>query len=205
MPVTTDHIKDIYVAFIKSQADYKNRGFRLPKDFEKHFNERFKEQNKKKLIKITGFFLTKWNNIDPYKYFMCGFELYKKRFSYMKFLDEKILLLYKVRDKNEKRLVTITKKGLVDSAVFVKKWMDLNHTTLLGYMNEREGNQKKAVDHYLKNKIDASFFVFLLNKGMILTGTERSVIPYIQKNFRKIQFGLRDIEDFVKKIERRLI
>ena len=60
MPVTTDHIENTYFQFRKAQADYNDRGFRMPKDFEKHFNTKFKEPNKKKLIKITGFFLTKW-------------------------------------------------------------------------------------------------------------------------------------------------
>lgn len=204
MPVTVDHIEHIYLQFRKAQADYNNRGYRMPKNFENHFNNKFKEPNKKALIKITGWFITKWINIDPYKYFMCGFELYKKNFTYTKFFKEKILLLYKTRDKNEKREVRITKEGMVKSATFVKKWMKDNKLTLEEYLHETNGNQKVAVDHYLKNNIDASFFVFLIQKGMILTDNERAVIPYVQENFRKIKFGLIDIEPFIKKLEERL-
>ncbi len=204
MSVTPKHIESIYKAFRKAQADYNNRGYRMPKDFEKHFNTKFSEQNKKKLIKITGWFLTKWQNIDPYEYFKCGFDLNEGKFSYMKFLNEKILLLYKNRDKNKKREVKITKQKLIESAKFVKRWMDRNNATLDDYIGTRIGNKRIAVDHYVKNKIDATFFVFLLNKGMILTNTERSDIPYIQTNYRKIQFGLKDIEDFVKKLGEKL-
>jgi len=204
MPVTPDHIEDIYRAFRRSQADYNNRGYRMPNDFEKHFNTRFKETNKKALIKITGWFLTKWLNIDPYTYFSCGFELYKKNFSYAKFFKDKIFLLYKTRDKNRKRDIRITKKGLVESAIFVKKWMDQNKATLYDYMNARNGHLRIAVDDYIKDKIDAPFFVFLINKGMILTDMDRSHIPYIQKKFRIIQFGLNDIKEFTKKLGERL-
>jgi hypothetical protein len=173
----------------------------MPKDFEKHFNSKFKEQNKKKLIKITGFFLTKWQNIDPYNYFRCGFDLFDKRFSYMKFLHEKIILLYINKDKNKKREVRVTKQALVESAYFVKKYMVKNGIASLDdYIHESEGDRKIAVDHYLKNKIDASFLVFLLGKGMILTDAERSDIPYIQTNFRKLKFNLEDIKDFLKKL-----
>lgn len=204
MSVTVEHIEHIYLQFRKAQADYNNRGYRMPKNFEEHFNNKFKEPNKKALIKITGWFLTKWSGIDPYKYFLCGFELYKKNFTYTKFFKEKILLLYKTRDKNEKREINNTKKALVDSAVFLKKWLKDCEYTFEEYLHARDGNQLIAVDHYLKNNIDATFFVFILRKGIILTDNDRSQIPYVQKNYRKIVNYLDEIKDFTKKLEERL-
>ena len=204
MSVTPEHIEKIYVQFRKAQADHFNRGYRLPKNFTEHFNSKFSEQNKKALIKVTGWFMTKWQMIDPYRYFQCGFELHDKRFSYMKFFNEKILLLYKTRDKIQKREIQITKEIIVKSAKFVKMFMEDNRITLNEYMSLRAGNQRLAIDHYLKNHIDASFLVYLIRKGMILTDTERSVIPYVQKNYRKIIFGLNDIKDFVDKLGERL-
>lgn len=201
MSITTEHIEKIYYQFRKAQSDHFGRGFRMPKDFEQHFNNKFKEQNKKKLIKITGNFLTKWQNIDPYQYFLCGFELFGKNFSYMKFMQEKILLLYKNKDKNKKREIRVTKQGLVDSAFFVKRYMrKYGLSSLDDYIHKTEGNRKVAVEHYLKNKIDASFFVYLLGKGMILTDNERCDIPYIQTNFRKLKFNLEDLKDFLIKM-----
>jgi hypothetical protein len=202
MSVTIEHIEKIYFQFRKAQSDHFGRGFRMPKSFEQHFNNRFKEQNKKKLIKITGWFLTKWQSIDPYTYFRCGFDLFDKRFSYMKFFHEKIILLYINRDKNKKREIRVTKQALVDSAFFVKKYIKAKgFSNLDDYIHYRKGNRKIAVEHYLKNKIDASFFVFLLGKGMLLTDSERCDIPYIQTNFRKLKFNLEDIRrDFLKKL-----
>ena len=201
-----EDIENIYFQFRKAQSDHFSRAFRMPKNFEKHFNEKFKEQNKKKIVKITGWFNTKWMDIDPYTYFKCGFELFDKNFSYMKFFNEKIILLYKTRDKIVKRETKITKQGLIKSAKFVKKYMNENGiSTLEEYIGTRNGYQKVAVEHYIRNNIDASFFVFLLGKGMLLTETERSVIPYIQINFRKIKFNLEDIKDFLKKLEEKLV
>jgi len=204
MAVTPEHIEKIYFEFRKAQADFNNRGYRMPKNFEEHFNAKFSEANKKALIKITGWFITKWNNIDPYKYFMCGFELFNKRFTYTKFFNDKIILLYKTKDKNEKRDIHITKQAMIKSGLFVKKWMEKNSKTLDEYINTREGYQRIAIKHYLDNKIDAAFLVFLIQKGMILTDSERSMIPYVQKKYRKIVFGLRDIEYFVKKLGEKL-
>ncbi len=205
MPVTPKHIEKIYFHFRKAQADHFSRGFRMPKDFEKHFDTKFAEQNKKALIKITGWFLTKWQNIEPYDYFRCGFELHDKNFSYMKFFHEKILMLYKTRDQNKKRKVKITKQGLVNSAKFVKKYMnDYSINSLYDYIGTSEGNQKIAVEHYLANLIDASFFVYLLNKGMKLTDHERGLVPYIGTNYRRIMIELKEMKAFVKKLEGKL-
>jgi hypothetical protein len=204
MSVSIEQIESIYIQYRKAQGNYTNKGFRLPKDFESFFNSRIKKQNREALIKITGWFITKWQNIDPLVYFECGFELYKKGFTYVMFFRENIIKLYKTRDKNKKREIEITKKGLIDSAVFVKKWMDKNNCNLNEYINMKEDNKRLAVDHYLKNKIDASFFVFLIGKGMDLTDDDRTMIPYISDNFRKIKFGLNDIQDFLNKLERKL-
>lgn len=204
MPVTVDHIESIYRSFLKAQAYYNNRGYKMPRDFESHFNNKFKEQNKRALIKVTGWFLTKWKNINPYDYFLCGFDLLGKWFTYVRFFNPKIIELYKIRDKNKKREIHITKKALVESALFVKKWMNEHNVNLDEYISMREGHQKIAISHYLNNKINAIFFVFLIQKGMLLTDNERSVIPYVQSNYRKIIFGLNGIKDFIRKLEEKL-
>lgn len=204
MSVKIEYIEQIYINFREAQADYNNRGFRLPKNFEDHFNKKFKEQNKKALIKISGWFLTKWSNINPYDYFICGFELFKKGFTYTRFFDDKIILLYKTRDKNKKREVHITKKRLVESALYVKKWIEKNNIDLYKYMSIRDGYQKIVIKHYLENKIDATFLVFLIQKGMLLNDIERSMIPYVQVNYRKIIFGLNEIKDFMRKLEEKI-
>jgi hypothetical protein len=202
MAVSTDDIREVYLAFRKAQAFHKGRGYRMPKDFEAHF-EKMAEVHKRALIKATQWFITKWNNIDPYTYFLCGFELYKS-FSYHNFFKQNIIKLYIEKDKNKKRKVETTKKGLAKSALFVKKWMVENDKNFHQYMRARDGNQRVAIDHYLKNNIDAAFLVFMIRRGMVLTDQDRSYIPYIQERYRKINFNLNDIEDFLIKVEEKL-
>jgi len=202
MAVSIDDIREVYLAFRKAQAFHKSRGYRMPKDFEAHFNK-MEERHQRSLIKAAQWFATKWSNIDPYTYFLCGFDLYKY-FSYPMFFKKNILMLYIEKDKNKKRKVETTKKGIAESALFVKKWMVENNKTFHQYMRERNGNQKVAIDHYLKNKIDAAFLVFMIRKGMILDDQDRSYIPYIQERYRKINFNLNDIEDFLIKVEEKL-
>lgn len=177
----------------------------MPKDFEEHFKKKLAPINQKNLIKITNWFNTKWSNIDPYLYFKCGFDLYNKNFTYVKFFNEKILMLYKTKDKNEKRQVRVTKEKLIESAKFVKQYMRDNEIlSLQEYIDTNDGNQKLAVSHYLKNNIDASFFVFLIKKGMKLSDTDRSFIPYISANYRNINVMLNEMKSFLSKIEKRL-
>ena len=200
-----EQIKNVYFQFRKAQADFHNRGFRMPKDFEEHFKKKLATINQKSLTKITNWFNTKWSNIDPYLYFKCGFDLYKKNFTYVKFFNEKILMLYKTKDKNEKRQVRVTKEKLIESAKFVKQYMRDNEIlSLQEYIDTNDGNQKLAVSHYLKNNIDASFFVFLIKKGMKLSDTDRSFIPYISANYRNINVMLNEMKSFLFKIEKRL-
>ena len=112
-------------------------------------------------------------------------------------------MLYKQRDKNEKREIDVTKRKLIDSAKFLKTYMNENEIfTLQEYIDTTDGNRKLAVTHYLQNKIDASFFVFLIKKGMRLTDEDRGYIPYISKNYRTINVLLSsDLKSFVSKLE----
>ncbi len=200
-----DKIEKIYYQFRKAQADYNNRGFRMPKDFEAHFTKKMNKVNQEKLVALTNRFNTKWSNIDPYTYFKCGFDLYKKNFSYVKFLNEKIFLLYVQRDKNSKREVRVTKQKLIDSAKFIKQYMTKNEIySIQEYIDTSDGNKKLAVTHYLQNKIDAAFFVWLIKKGMKLTDTDRGFIPYISKHYRNINVMLNELKSFLSKIEERL-
>ena len=203
MPVSIEDIEHVYIQFRKAQADTNDRGYRIPKDFEKHFNEKMNDISKRALTKITGWFLTKWSNIDPYQYFMCGFYL-NKTFSYHMFFKQNIIKMYIEKDKHKKRELEITKQGLIKSAMFVKSWMNENGKTFNQYINARDNHLRVAIDHYIRNKIDAAFLVFMMRKGMLLTDDDRSLIPYVHQKYRKIYFGLNDLSDFLKKLEEKL-
>ena len=107
-----NQIVDIYRQFRRAQAHKNNRGYRMPKDFDKHFSTKMSEKNREALTLATKFFNTKWHNIDPYRFFECGFELFKT-FSYTQFFDPRVINLYVTRDKNHKRELKVSKQEMI--------------------------------------------------------------------------------------------
>jgi hypothetical protein len=200
-----ERIQYTYHCFRRAQADNLGRGFKMPKNFEDHLGK-MSEANKEKLIKASNYFLTKWSNIDQYRYFVCGFKLFKKSFSYMKFLDERILNYYITLDKNKKRETTNIKKDLVESAKYVKKWINDYGKTLYDYIQieDKENGRKLAVTDYIKGKIDTSFFIWLITKGLILTDTDRGYLPYANEfgeTYRNIIFEIKNMTSFMNALE----
>ena len=182
---------DIYIAFRKSQSEKNNRGFRIPKDWDNHFNNKMTEYNRKNLKKITKFFNTKWNQINPELYFNCGFALFKS-FSYNKFFDDKVIKLYIERDKIKKRDSIIKKKDLINSYKFVRKYMIKNNIkSIYRYCIKKNGYMKIPIKHYMDNNIDKFFLVWLNRLGFLtFEDDDKIYIPYVMENYRKLYFLL---------------
>ncbi len=195
----------VYVCFRKAQAEANNRGYRIPKDFEKHLNERMSDKNKTILILVTGWFLTKWQNIDPYRYFQCGFELFKT-FTYVHFTDPRVMKYYIQRDKNIKRYNRLSKKRIIQSLKFVKDYMSDNGIMSFNiYCMTQKHNRSLPVRHYLENKIDKFFMVWLIKEKMVLlTDDERSIMPYIVESYRQIVDKLDNIKNFLIEVRKKL-
>ena len=191
---------DVYIAFRKAQAESNNRGYRIPKDFDKHINTKMSKKNREALILATKYFNTKWNNINPDRFFEYGFEIYKS-FTYVQFFEEKVLNLYKTKDKNRKREMEIYKDAFSDSLKWVKYYTskyNYNEEKIKGirdYCNLREKNFSIPIQHYLHNKIDKYFLVFLISKGLLkLTDEDRAMIPYIIEQYRECLYKLKDLK-----------
>lgn len=186
---------DIYAAFRKAQAEFKNRGYRLPKDFSKTL-AKMSEQNKKALSKATDFFNTKWTNIDPYEYFSVGFKVYKT-FTYINFFDEKVMKLYKIEDKNRKREMRVTKASLKKSLIWVKDYMEENDIkSIRDYCRMKDGNVSVITKHYTSNRIDKMFVVYLIDKGVLrLTDSDRALMPYVVEQYRECLMKIKEMKD----------
>lgn len=197
--------EDIYVCFRKAQAEANNRGYRIPKDFEKHLNERMSDKNKNTLILVTSWFLTKWKEIDPFMYFQCGFELYKT-FTYANFTDPKIVMLYIQKDKNIKRYNRLSKKRIINSLKFIKGYIADNGILSFNiYCMTYQSNRSLPVTHYLENKIDKFFMVWMIKEKMVLlTDDERSIMPYIVESYRQIVDKLDNIKNFLIEVRKKL-
>jgi hypothetical protein len=182
------NIREIYKNFRKAQASYNNRGYRLPKNFETHFNTKLSDKNREILSLTTKYFLTKWRNINQFEYFLCGFELYKG-FSYHQFFDQKVMTLYITKDKNKKRKLKMVSADLQKSKNFVLNYIKENNIkSLKAYGQMKEGEVSLPVQHFTHNFIDKFFLVKLINKGIVvLTDSDRIQVPYIIDQYREIQ------------------
>ena len=190
---------DIYVAFRKAQADYLSRPYRLPKNWEK-FKERMAKKNLEALDLATKKFNGVWYKIDPEKYFEAGFKLFGNKFTYIKFFEKKVMKMYISSDKMLKRDMTLSKKALIESAKFVKRYMstrDVNPKISLvrQYTVLYEGSMSLPVYHYIQGKIDQFFLVWLMRRGLVIVGEdERAQIPYIVERYREYLTMLNKVE-----------
>jgi len=195
--------EEIYFSFRKAQAESNNRGFRMPKDFAGHLKTRMSEKNVEALELATGYFNTKWQNVNLFRYMQCGFNLYKN-FTYTQFFNTKVMDLYKVRDKLLKRETRISKEEIMKSVKFVKR--HLGKRSLREYMEvEPEGNIRAPVRHYLKGHIDKFFFVWLIKERMLmLNDDERALVPYVVEHYRDIVDKLDGMNNFMSKLREAL-
>jgi hypothetical protein len=196
--------EDIYKFFRRAQSSTLGRGYRMPKDFDVWL-EKLSSKNRENLHKIMVWFNTKWHEIDPQRYFLCGFELYKS-FSYVHFFDERILRLYIHKDKHIKRDIKLSKKNLVESVKFVNRYKEHYKIPSFGvYCRSMADNRSLPVKHYLENKIDGFFLTWLVySKAVDLTEDEKALIPYVLKHYRKNVAKLLDMNDFLKKIKEKI-
>jgi len=198
--------EEVYESFRIAQSQFIGRPYRLPKDFDKHFRERLSEKNREALVYATKYFSTKWEGIRPVDYFACGFELFGKNFSYIKFFEKKIMHLYIQRDKIKKRNDALCKKSIVDSMKFAINYCKKNNIATIGRYCMLESNgHSLPVRHYLDNKVDQYFLVILCTAGLLQFREEEiAYIPYITQRYREIVMALDDIEPFTKQIKERI-
>jgi len=196
---------DVYYNFRKAQSESKGRGFRMPKDFDSHLSNKFSDNNKEALLLATKYFNTKWSNINPYRYFQCGFELFKT-FSYLKFFDPRVMRLYVQRDKNRKREMEVNKKQIVQSVKFIKNHMKAHDIHMIrDYLQMKNGERKVIVDHYAQGFVDKYLLVWLVKKGkLVLTDDDRACMPYIVHQYRDIGEKLEEINGFMRKVGEKL-
>jgi hypothetical protein len=180
---------DIYKIFRKCQGDAKGSGYRLPKDWDAHYKNKMTSENRLCLDTVTGFFNTKWQNIDPETYFTLGFEIFGMRFTYRKFLDRKTMLHYIQKDKMEKREIGLVQEDIKSSVDFVKRYVNGQAvgSKIIQYCSMKDGMMGLPVKHYLENKITKTFMVFLMWYGFYTPNEEElNKMPYVTAHYRDV-------------------
>lgn len=201
---------DIYCLYRKVQSRVKERGYRLPKDWDSHFNNKLKDNQRENLQKLTDFFNTKWQNIDPERYFEAGFQIYKN-FTYHQFFDKKVIEMYKRLDKLQKRDIEASKKSIIDNVKYVLTQIeDDDKLQMWGplkcYSRIKDSEYiSKPINDYIDNKISTVFLTWLIYERMfVISDVERAMIPYVTENYREIIAQLREMNQFLTKLKRKI-
>ena len=189
-----DDIMETYVQYRRAQAFINNRGYRIPKDFEKHFNTKLTEKNREILSMVTKYFMTRWSGIDAYEYFVCGFTIFKG-FTYHQFFDRKVMTMYVTKDRNKKRSLKLVHEKMEESKKFVLDYIKENGLkSVKEYGDLRKQSELVCIHHYLHNRICKFLLVSFISKGVVkLNDDDRTKIPYIVTQYREI---LAELEEF---------
>lgn len=184
-------IQDVYISYRAAQSRYLGRPYKIPKQWDSLW-ARMTKVNVDSLEMIMKAFNTRWMNVNMDKYFDCGFTLHGKGFTYTKFFDRRVLLLYIENDKQTKRQNTNIKESHNKSLQFINEWMDKkeineNISIFKQYCMMSDGGMRAPIKHYIMNNIDKYTLVWLINhKYITLEDNERNVLPLIVENYRKL-------------------
>lgn len=186
-----------------------NRGFRLPRNWELHKVEKMNAMTVSKLQQAADCFNTRYQNVDMNKYMAVGFELYTG-FSYHLLLDEKVIEMYKRKEKVRMRDLTINKEKVVESCKYIKQYMRdkelINgYNKLETFCKLKDGAMHIAVSSYFKGRLDNVTMAYLMYKNYLkITDDERGMLVNISNNYRELVDGMLDIKTFIEKIEEKI-
>lgn len=188
--------ENVYIAYQQARARFVNRPYTIPKDWNKVWSK-LGEKSVYNIEMISKAFSTRWANVDPDKYFDCGFELFGKGFLYNKFYERKILLLYIEKDKQQKRRIVNIKESYDNSNAFIVEWMSRKlHRDDISlykqYCMMSEDGLRAPIHHYLKNKICRYMLAWLIKeKFLVLEDYEKELVPLIVSQYRKISYDVK--------------
>lgn len=197
-------IEEVYVKFMKHRAFANGRGYNLPKEPSLSV-EKLKQKYPKHyetLRTLTGYFNTKWQNIDLDKYFQCAFKL-MPTISYNGLLNDKILKQYIQLDKIEKFHSELDKRTILNSFKNIKTAMKMhNISSLKSYGSYRDDKSLLCIDEYIKGFIDSYVFVFLiLKKYVILNNEDKDRVGTTLNNISKYKIEVMKNWDLLCKLE----
>ena len=199
-----EKITEVYLAYLKMKGIINNRPYRLPKEPDLSI-EKLRQSNQKNydnLKTLSDYFNTKWQNIDMVKYVECGFKLFPN-FTYINFLNDKILKHYIQLDKIQKFHETINKKTLLKSFKFIQSQLhELNLTSLKDYCKYHENEISLIIEHYLQSKIDSYVFVYILMKRYLnLSKEERDKVQNLLNRITEFKSTVQNEWELLEKME----
>jgi hypothetical protein len=180
---------DILLAYRRAKSTYTKIGFRVPKNPEIAL-KKLKEADRWNLSNITRMFNEMWANIDPYEYFLCGFELYGKKFLFHCFLRSQVWDVYSEKQKSKQKKIQFVVKSFRESYKYVRQylsntnWNKTQVSLFTYYCNLYDEKEKDwtVISHFKDGKINKYFLTWLIAKKFFLL--EKVKNSDIKKNFR---------------------
>ena len=200
--------QDVYFAFRKAQANAKDRGFRMPKDWDA-FLLKMSDQNRNWLEQAARYFNTKYSNINLDTYMACGFDIWKG-FTYKNLLHDKVIQLYINKDKTRKRQLEVSQREIEDTFNNITDFMvdrkrRPGYNQLQNFCKFRSGEVRICINMYVQGKVDVMTLAYCVNRGYIqLTDDERALSPYLVQTYRDIMDALEDVKPFIMEKESEL-
>ena len=196
---------DVYVAFRKAQSNSLNRPYRLPKDWDSHFNNKMTSYQREILRKMVRYLATHWTNIDINRYFKYGFELWKG-FTYKHFFEEQLIKYYIHKDRILKMNINNFKKDTIEKCKWLKSYMvENNIKTLKEYGHNTNGLESVPVLHFIKSNINIYVLTYLMvKKYLILNDDNLLYLNDYLNNIRKTKFEIYDNMLFFEEIDKKL-
>lgn len=193
---------ELYITYRKIQSEKLSKGYMIPKDFDVWFNKQ-KKEIKDGITNLTGFFNTKFHNINSELYIRCGFEIWKN-FTYHQFTDEKVIKLYKIRDKSIKREGEAFKKSYVESIKYILKIIRCKEcSNISDYFDKysKMDNGIKPIQDFLKNKICKYMIVYLiLNEYLVIDDFDKNYLSIIKNNYGDYVKEIKSNKTFICKL-----
>jgi hypothetical protein len=196
---------NVYYAFRRAQSLAKDRGFRMPKDWDA-FKVKMNPHNAQWLKEAAMYFNTTYSNVDLCKYMECGFEIWKG-FTYKHFTDKKVIDLYIHKDKVTKRKLEVSRREIETTFNTIADYMvgkerRPGYNQLQNYCKFRTGETRIIINTYVQGKIDIMTLAYCVNrKYIILTDDERAMSPYLVQRYRELMENLQDVKGFIEEME----
>lgn len=178
----------VYVKFRLARMEATKTYRRMPKNIKEHY-ENLNDSQKFHFENITKVFNESLYDIDPYDYFICGFELYgPKGFSYNRFLHSDVIATYRQKEKSKNLQMRYLVESFKKSYDFMKNYMEkksYRSSMFIAYCNLYENDMKAPLYHFKISYVNKYFLCWLIEcKYLILTNEERSDIQSVMEKYR---------------------
>ena len=189
---------DIFIAYKESKSRVTGKGYRVPKDWDKYWDEKLSIGEKQNITNLSNYLISIWQNIDLDAYMDAGFKTYKT-FDFKKLLCPKVIDTYIRRDKTKKRDIVLNGDILLENMEYVRSLIDIEDNSDM--IREYCKDKNRVLDDYMNNRIDGGFLFWLIyDRYLHINELDKNMISYIHNNWNELKRDLAKLRNIIKRI-----